>query len=419
MVFGTIVLATVGLQVDRRWQPAATDVFGLLYSGGPEAARSILATVASSMITVAGVVFSITMVVLALATSQFGPRLLRNFRTDRGNQIVLGAFIATFIYCLIVLQAATQFFVPRLSVAVSLALALLDVCILIYFIHHISVSIQADHVTTMVYRELMANIQRLFPDELKEPPVEAASPESFLCDSADRPQQPIPAPHDGYVQVIELDRLRDIATKHDFVLLLHCCPGQFVVSGENLATARGAGKLDDELAQEIARAVIIGSQRTPAQDIEFSIHQLVEVAIRALSPSVNDPYTAIACIDRLAAALCRLSGKAFPSSCTRDSTGKPRVFRPASDFSGVLNAAFDQIRQYGRSSVAVTIHLLEALGEIAALAQTHGQARAILRQAQMILRASRDALPEVNDRHDVERRYDAVVELLRKRFSIR
>ena len=412
LVFAAIGLALAIVTIDQQVDLEPNRAFGLLYTGGPEGARAILSTIAGSMITVAGVAFSITIVALTLASSQFGPRLLRNFMRDTGNQMVLGIFIATFIYCLLVLRSVLtvgeHVFVPSLSVTFAMALALVNVGVLIYFIHHVSTSIQADHVIAAVYRELSENLQRLFPEELGTGSAEGDRDGPRPEEVSDAHAHRSTASESGYLQAIDSDGLLDLACKSDSLFHLQYRPGEFIVAGSTLVTVECKEPLDESLAEQIADSFISGPQRTPEQDAEFAIHQLVEVAARALSPGINGPFTAITCIDRLGSALCFLAKRAFPSRYCYDEEGELRMIARPITFTGITNAAFDQIRQYGRSSVAVTIRLLEALTMIAAHTRTQEQRQAILRQAEMIARASKDALPEENDRQDVEERYKAL-----------
>lgn len=418
MVFTAICLSVVMVVIDRR---VALDsnysFFGFLYSVGPEGARSFLSTIAGSMITVAGVAFSITIVALTLASSQFGPRLLRNFMQDTGNQVVLGTFIATFIYCLLVLRSVhtvgEHVFVPGLATNFAAVLALANVGVLIYFIHHVATSIQADRVIAIVYHDLEEHLQRLFPEELGYEPQDSESAEIRPHPEEDsyKEVRHILASQSGFVQAIDSDGLLQITREHDFLIHLQRRPGEFVVAGGALAIVRSAEPLDESPAEQIVHAFIVGSQRTPEQDAEFAIHQLVEVALRALSPGINDPFTAMTCIDRLGSALCSLANRAFPSPYRYDDEAKLRIVARPVTFAGITNAAFDQIRQYGRSSVAVTIRLLETLRTIALQACRPEQREAILRQADMIERARHD-FPEASDREDIEQRYKALCDTL-------
>ena len=417
MTFLAIALSFLTVFIDRRIGPD-TNIFGFLYSGGPEGARLVLSTIAGSMITVAGVIFSITIVALTLASSQFGPRLLRNFMHDTGNQVVLGTFIATFAYCLLVLRAVHtvegEDFVPSISVAVALVLALAGIAVLIYFIHHVSALMQAEQVISAVSRDLEEKIRRLFPEEAEDGAERDVKGEARLriAEDSHPVSTDIPAARSGYLQAIDHHGLREIAGENDLLVTLPLRPGDFAAEGSTLVTVKSSEALEEGLAQHMANAVILGPQRTPEQDAEFAVHQLVEVAIRALSPGINDPYTAISCIDRLGSALCFLCGSEFPSPYRYDDEGNLRVLLKPVTFTGIMNAAFDQIRQYGRKSVAVTIRLLETLRMIAAQARTHEQREAILRQAEMVRRSSREALHEENDILDVMQRYQAVVDVL-------
>jgi uncharacterized membrane protein len=298
-----------------------------------------------------------------------------------------------------------------------MVLALANIGVIIYFIHHISTSIQADRVIADVYQELSEHMQRLFPEELgSEVKVEENGETGLLSEEEGYPHtQPILAAQDGYLQAIVGDGLVEIAKQNEILIHIQLRPGEFVVSGSTLAKVKSRAALDESLDAPIANSFIVGRQRSPEQDAEFAIHQLVEVAIRALSPGVNDPYTAISCIDRLGAALCFLTYRAFPSARRCDEEGDLRVIARPVTFAGITEAAFDQIRQYGRSSVAVTIRLMETLETIAAHSRTVEQQQAILRQARMIRRGSQESLSEENDKQDVEERYQALLELLDER----
>lgn len=419
MVAGAIVLSGVTVTIDRSIGFESGGFGKLLYMGGPEGASAILSTIAGSMITVAGVVFSIIIVALTMTSSQFGSRLLRNFVRDKGNQLVLGTFISTFTYCLVALRAIYTAeggaFVPSVSVTFAMVLALINVGVLIYFIHHISTSIQAEQVIANVSHELRARMESYFPKALEDA---SPAPEEGGNETGDE-QEPggrceIESDRSGYVQAIDVEGLIELATEHDLVIDALHGPGDFVVPGGPLATIHCREEPDKAGKQSIANAFILGTHRTPEQDPEFAIHQLVEIAIRALSPGINAPFTAMTCIDQLGSILCYLTQRAFPSPLRFDEDGTLRVKLKALTFEGVVGAAFDQIRQYGRSSVAVTIRLLEALGNVARQARTEEQRAAVRRQAEMITRASQDALPEENDRKDVAARYEAVVEALEK-----
>lgn len=388
-----------------------------IYTGGPEGARAVLATVAGSMITVAVTVFSITIVALSLASAQFGPRLLRNFIRDRSNQVVLGAFVSTFTYCLLVLRTVRERdgvqFVPGIGVAVGIALALVSLGVLIYFIHHVAVSIQADHVILSVSQELHEAIDRLWPAAASRGKNEAETDEqSLLPADFEERSVPIKAEACGYLAAIDDAGLLAVAAEQDLLIRALHRPGQFVVSGEALTRVLSPRPLDESNVDAIRGAFLIESQRTPFQDVEFAVDQLVEVAVRALSPGVNDPFTAIACVDRLGEALCRLAQRATPSPTCYDESNHLRVVLYPAAFGAVADAAFNQIRQYGRSSAAVMIRLLETLTVIADRAHRQHDLRALERHSQLVFEAANRGLPDEADRQDAAERYQAINQLL-------
>jgi uncharacterized membrane protein len=413
MTLAAIALSFALVTLDEAVRDPALAQVGWIWHGGPEGARALLSTVASSMITVAGVVFSVTIVALSLASSQFGPRLLRNFMRDTGNQIVLGTFIATFVYCLLVLRTvrgvATQEFVPSIAITGGVALALVSLGVLIYFIHHVSASIQVTHLITVVSRDLLAAIDRLFPETLGHGARDAPRPPNVPpFEDLGREAHPVRAAQGGYVQAIDSDGLMQLAAAHDLMLHVTHRPGHFVVRGTALVTVWCQGGVDEGVAEGVQEAFILGAERTLTQDVEFAVDQLVEVAVRALSPGVNDPFTAMTCIDRLGEALCRLAERVLPSPDRSDEHGTLRVLADPVTFAGLADAAFTQIRQYGRSSAAVTIRLLETLAVVAARTSRPEDRAALHHHALLIARGAQQALPEEWSRQVVDERYRAV-----------
>jgi len=407
--------AMVGLD---EWLRQDLGTVGWVYTRGPEGARAILSTIAGSMIGVAGVTFSITIVALSLASSQFGPRLLRNFMQDTGNQVTLGTFIATFIYCLLVLRTIREAengetFVPHLAVVFSNGLAIASIGVLIYFIHHVATSIQVETIIAEVGRELDQNIERLFPTQVGHGPPEqrvvAEIPHDF-----DRNARTIEAPRSGYLQAINDEKLLELAQSHDLLVSLQYCPGKFIVRGCELGKVWPPQRVDAALLEKFNNLFILGKQRTEQQDVEFGINQLVEIAVRALSPGINDPFTAIRCIDQLSAALSHLATKEIPSPYRYDAKKNLRVIAKPVTFAGLTDSAFNQIRQYGSSAVAVMIRLLEAIAVIATQIHREQDRSVLLRHATMIQRDGVEAIFEVCDRTDIEERYQATIQALKR-----
>ena len=419
MSLTAVALAFGVLELDRgaAGQWLASHGFG--YGGSAEGASTVLQTIASSMITIAGVVFSITLVAMSLASSQFGPRLLRNLMRDTANQAVLGVFIATFLYCILVLRAVRRadesLFVPHIGVAVGVLLALAGIAMLVYFIHHVSMSIQADEMIARVGVEVHEAIDRMFPERIGRSRREAASAEMLLPESFARDARTIEAGEDGYLQRVEPEVLMDVARRGELIVRLHRRPGDFVIAGSALASAWPAGRVDDAAAGEIAGAFAFGIQRTPVQDVRFSLEQLAEIAVRALSPGVNDPYTALACIDRIASALHRLAQREMPSAYRADDEGRLRVVAIPATFAELLDAAFDPLRQHGRTNAAITIRLLEAIGAVAPMTRRAADRDALRRQAEMIARGAREGLPEAEDQRSALRAFEAALEAVQPR----
>ena len=411
MLVMAIGLSFVTIGIDQSTETNIIEKLGWAYSLGPNGSRAILSAIAGSMMSVATTAFSITIVALQLASSQFGPRLLRNFMRDTGNQVVLGTFIATFVYCLMVLRTINGVeeneFVPHLAVTVGIGLAVASIGVLIYFIHHSAASIQVDRVIKKVGDDLDKTIDRLFPDKIEISATQQRQQESLAAipTDFDRLSRSIQAPKSGYIQAIDDNQLMQIATKHNLLLRVEQRPGRFVVKGTQLMRVFPAEKIDRQLAAKIADTVVLGIGRTEQQDLEFSIDQLVEIAARALSPGINDPFTAIRCIDQLSAALCHLVQQEIPSPHRYDDRDRLRVIAEPIAFAEAVDAAFNQIRQYGQSSVAVTMRLLEAIATIASFTCRTPDCAALQRHAETIERGSHAGIKEELDLQAVKERY--------------
>jgi uncharacterized membrane protein len=413
MAVSAAILAWGLLWLDRNVGFEQDEAWAFVYAGGAEGARAVLSSVATSMITVAGVAFSITIVALQLAASQFGHRVLRSFRQDRGSQFVLGTFTASFLYSLLVLRNIVgegddrEAFVPYLAVTFAVVLAVLGVGVLIFFVHHVAVLIQAPYIIARVAKELDGTIDELFEVPIGEVREERES-ESDVPDDFPQRSRGLAARQDGYIQMIDGRRLLDLARQQDLVLQLVSRPGHFVSRGADLLRVFPAERLDDELRRKLLRCVVVGNERSPRQDVEYAVDQLGEIASRALSTGINDPYTTAHCIDRLGAALQRLAARPFPERYRYDAEGRLRLIVDPASFASVASAAFDKIRQYGRAAPAVMVRMLEAIAAIAGHAANDGVREVLRHQAILIHRAGMDGFAEEWDRQDLERRFEAV-----------
>ena len=332
-----------------------------LYANKPDGARTLLSTVAGSMIGVAGVTFSITIASVVYASGMYGPRLLVQFMDDRGNQITLGTFISTFIYCLLVLRTIrsadepaypvgagadldmaagdlTPAFVPHSAVVTAVLLTLASIAVFIYFIHHIPESIHVSNVVARVGGELRARIDKLFPERLGEAREEVAedAPErpsakarrelTERFDEAMRQDDAVVrCTGPGYVQGIDTGALLDLAVERDVTLRIERRPGDFLSDGDPLVTVVPADRLEDEDHRRVRFAFAWGRQRTGRQDVRFLLNELVEIAARALSPGVNDPFTAMSCLDWLGDGLKRMGDRDVPEADRFDEEGNLRV----------------------------------------------------------------------------------------------
>jgi uncharacterized membrane protein len=391
-----------------------------IHALGADAAREILTTIAAAVITVVGVVFSITILALTLASQQFGPRMMRNFVRDVGNQVTLGVWVATFVYSVLALGSITTStgrlgdFVPDLSVTVAEALLFVDVAVLIYFIHHIAKSIQLPEVIAGIARDLRSAVDAEFPRWATAAALaESANTDELahLIDVLDADGVTVPALESGYLQFVAFGQLVRIAEDAGAVIRLAHRPGHFVVAGRPLGTVWPA-EAAPTIEQALARSHVTGPHRTLIQDPVFAIDQLVEIAIRALSAAVNDTFTALTCIDWLSDGMSRISSRVLSEGIYRDRGDEIRLIEFAPSYERMVNRAFDKIRQASGAMPAVVIRLLDAITHVVEHTTDSSQRAVLRRQADMILRAAGGEVTESNDLDDIRRRYDNLVALI-------
>jgi uncharacterized membrane protein len=382
-------------------------------SGTADAARQILTTIAAAVITVVTLVFSITIVTLTLASTQFGPRMLRNFIRDRITQLTLGSFVATFVYAILTLisigPGSHGEFVPHLSITVTMVLVIVDVGVLVVFIDHIAKSIQLPQVIASIAGDLARAIEA----EVALPTPDSIAPKtgpslSEMLVRLDEDSAVVSAPSSGYLQYVSMSTLIEIASRSHAVIRLLRRPGHFVVEGEPLANVWPAAAAPG-VARALGGAHATGPHRTLTQDLSFAVDQLVEIAIRALSPAVNDTFTALACIDWLGDGLGKIASRWRPATVHRDASGRVRVIAVTVGFERLLERAHDKIRQASRGMPAVMIRQLDGLAKVIAYTASPEQRDLVLAQADMIMRSCEESVPEKSDRADVRRRYEAVL----------
>jgi uncharacterized membrane protein len=356
-----------------------------LFGAGANGARAMLAAIATSMITVTGVVFSITVVALSLATSQYSPRLLRNFMSDRPTQAVLGAFVSIFAYCLIVLRTIRSpdegDFVPSIAVLGGVVMAFVGVGLLVYYVHHVASSIQVSSVLSRISTETAAAIDRLFPASIGEPaPATTAAGAPGAIEWAI-----VRAGETGYLVGVDGDELLARAQRRDLVVRIVPQVGDYLVEGlPLLEVPSGAGMHRDE-AKKLAACVTIAAQRTVHQDAPFGFQQIVDVALKALSPSVHDPSTAITCIDHLGALLFRLADRPTPAPCRADKSGTPRVIAKGPDYASLVALSFDAITHHVGSHGVVYARLIDTIGYLADVTSSAERRVALARQIRALV----------------------------------
>ncbi len=404
-----VILFLITYTLDRAAYDGVFAVPGWAISGGPDVARTVLTAIAAAVITVVGIVFSIVIVALTLTSTQFGPRMLRNFIRDRGTQVTLGTFVATFVYAVLTLGAVGQgphgSFVPHISVTTTLALMLLDLTVLIYFLHHVAVQIQLPEVIASIAGDLQQAIELQAGDDSQGADAVLAA---TLIENMNGQGGVVTAPRSGYLQYIEHETLVTIASAVDAVIHVLYRPGHFIVQGSQYASVwppeAGPG-----VARELAGAHVTGPYRTLAQDVSFGVDQLVEICIRALSAAVNDTFTALTCVDWIGDSLCKVTGRWQPTRVYRDRAGAVRVITTETTWQRLVQRAFEKVRQASEGMPAVLIRQLDALARIMERTTTTADRQVLLDQAAMIERLSAASVDEPSDRADVTRAYAAVL----------
>ncbi|MEM8695418.1 MAG: DUF2254 domain-containing protein [Pseudomonadota bacterium] len=412
------ILSFVTVYLDRNGAAEWLTSVPWLEPARPEGARTVLTVIAGSMIGVAATVFSITIAAVAYASGNYDPRLLTNFMEDRGNQLSLGVFIATFVYALIVLRvvrgederpastadaAATTLpgFTPQLSLLVATAMAIWAVGVLVYFLHHIPAGIRINTVLQGIGERLVRDIKRRFPDEEgKREPQEA------------RRGAPIPAESNGYLEIIDFETLDAIAERTDGRIALRLRTGDFVHRGVPLAEVDGTD-VDDDLADCIRDCFVTGGMRTATQDLEHLIDELVEIALRALSPGINDPFTAVTALHWLSAGMAELARRDLDRGPEQDKYDRSRVQPLDDDFEHFLNRSFSAVRASVAGSPMASLKFLDALESIAPVTRSRRRRAMLLGEGLQLVEQAKTALegPSMDRLND---RFDSFAEAMEK-----
>jgi len=371
----------------------------------PQVAQLILSSIATSIMTVVSIVFAILLMTLTLASTQFSPRILVSFVRDRTTQWTLGVFLGTFSYCMAALPAARSLpypFVPVVTTCGAMLLALVCVGWLIFFINHISQAISVNHIVDRIARETELVIDAFMPNPRSPFPPPQASANNNAADEIALPNQ-----RSGYIRYVDVGRLLHLARTYRIRVRVERRVGHFVPAGVPLLRVSRVERVTAERSARLLATLDIGPTRTMQQDVEFGVIQIVDIALRAISPAVNDPSTAISCIDQLSRILIRWVSRAPPPS---HFFGPPHVLRvviPWINLDGLLDTAFEQIRHYAATDVAVSLRLLRAFNDIAFAAQSEEIRRALLDRADRVVAGCAAHLPE-----------DAIGKLQQRRASL-
>ena len=369
-VLVALLLAAGLVRLDRALDDGLGDV---TFGAGPDGAREVLSAITTSMITFTGLVFSITIVVLQLTSSQFSPRVLRTFLRDRQTQLSLGVFVATFVYAVMVLRTVDSTdgarFVPAIATTVGLVLLLASVGVFVGYIHHIATAIQVSSLVRAVGDETRATIERRFPGD---------APEHSPAPSLGPPTRSLASRSYGVVTAVDEPLLVDAARTAGVVLVLDVEHGQFVPEGAPVLDVHGDGRLDDAA---VVRCVHLGKDRTMDDDVAFGFRQLVDVAERALSPGTNDPTTAVQALDELHDLLRRLATRPLPDGLHRDADGHVRLVAPAPTFEHFLSLSLDEVEQYGADALQVQAKLDAMLTDLASAALPQHRGAVVAAQA--------------------------------------
>jgi uncharacterized membrane protein len=396
-----VVLAWLALT----WSAAINQQHGeiwWLHSGTGDNASDLLSSMLTSMITMATLAISITMVVLTLAAGQLGPRLIRSFMADKRTQLTLGFFLATIVYIVLVLRTiddeARGADVPHLAVTLGTLSVLISVFLLLFFVHHLARSTVADTIIRRVGASLDTAIDELLP-EADDREARSVEPPAKLGVGG-----PLSIGPGGYIQAVDYAGLASTARRANALVELRFRPGQHVLPDGEHALVHPAEALDDDLLDDLRECVFIGAERTASQDLEYSLRQLVEIALRALSTGVNDPFTAIAVIDRLGVSMALVMRRGPPQGIWCDKEGEVRVVGPTTLFSGLVDAAFNQIRQAAERQPAILIRLMGTLAQLAQQARHEEHRRVLLEHVNVVAAAGKRSIAEHYDLIALEER---------------
>ncbi len=396
------VTAVLMLWLDTRFQITVDD--SPWSALGNDTVQRVIAVIAGSIIGVGGVAFSITMVALTLTSGQYGPKILRNFLEDRTSKVTLGLFLGSYAYSLITLSGFTLVETPRFSLLGALASAFAALFAFVQFMHRTATDLQADQIVQRIGRQLHHTLSDMA--DVKHGPRRSDDTAHWRRATRGCRRFELAATQHGYVQAIDYQGLSRLCAKHDCTLMVRARAGDFLIGGLGAFSVYAANQREIEgILQETRRHVVVGPVRTPVQDAEHAISQLSQLAARALSPGINDPGTAITCIDWFTRALAEIVDRDLPGCIVSDDEGNPRLLIRTPRFAGLAKAIYAPMRQLADANIAVCIRLLESLCGLAELTRRPERLAVLQQHGDLILDSLQDEVRQSFDARDIQQRY--------------
>ena len=383
-----------------------------ILNGSVDELRVILITIATTTLATAGVVFTLLTLPLSTVAAQYGSRLLRVFLGDRITQLVLGMFVATFVYCIsaatTIPPATVQPEGPQLTATVGLLLMLATFASLILLVQHISTMLQAPNIAAAAGAELLEVVRAEIPDEVRSGDDHKHSGQEAPDTLVETEGSPVCVSDTGYIQYIDPEYLLPLVQERDLVIRLLHKPGHFISRGDVVALVWPAGRFDEQLEGQICHAFQIGNGRTPTQDVEYAVNQLVEMAVRAMSPAINDPFTAMTCLDYVGNGLALFIRQGEKGSHYYDRDGRLRLVLKPITFDELLSAAFDMLRHASCDNASVLLHMLQVIDTISQEAKSPEDRQQLLRHVNLIQAESHAGSLIERDRQSVHLSVEAL-----------
>ena len=413
MALGAVLLAWFMFWLDGQVPNDVLNASRFFVSGSVGELRGYMFSMATTVLTTAGVVFTLLTLPLSTVAAQYGSRLLRIFLGDRTTQVVLGMFVATFFYCVTGAMITPPIEIlpegPQITCTIGLYLLVVSFISLIVLIHHTSIMLQAPNIAAVTGADLMEVVRETGLAEHwggeDQPQTGRSLPDSWM--EAETPH-PIHGNKVGYIQYVDTEYILPLAEKKDIVIRFEHKPGDFIWRGRVIALVWPADLVDEKLDKEIKKTFHLGNQRTPTQDVEYAVNQLTEMAVRAMSPAINDPFTAMTCLDYIGDGLALFAKRGAISPFIHDRHGQVRlVFNPVT-FDGLLSVAFDMLRHASCDNASVLLHMLETIDIISQETKSPDARQNLLRHVSLIEMESENGSLVEEDRQSIQRSSEAL-----------